>query len=84
MTSRRRCQIHRARTAARWIPVGERLPDDDRFVLILIDDCIEFSGCYTAEQTRWEWCDPNGVFHPAHKVTHWQESPPLPRKESTQ
>ena len=63
--------------STQWIPVGERLPDDDRFVLILID-ALEFAGVYTSKQNRWEWCDPDGAFHPAHKVTHWQESPPLP------
>ena len=65
-------QIHR------WIPVDERLPDDDQPVYVSDNTGNTFIGCYFAEAELWimlfGYLPVTGV-----KVSHWQPLPAPPR-----
>ena len=80
----RQC-IAKLAVAARWIPVGERLPEDQRDVLMMCRDMIwarteaehTFSvheGYYEAD--REQWLFPDGEWA---EVTHWMEMPGRPK-----
>ena len=58
-----------------WISVDDRLPDDDRDVLVF-DDGFFLTGGYNKKEKRWEaswdWCES------IHSVTHWMPLPEPP------
>ena len=60
----------------RWIPVQERLPDDDSIVLVADADGL-FMGNYDHKANGW-WviglAPAAGV-----EITHWRPLPALPR-----
>lgn len=61
-----------------WIPVDERLPEDDRLVIIHTDDLAypsEISNCmgYYKDGT---WQFPDDYYYDCH-ITHWMEIPQL-------
>jgi hypothetical protein len=70
-------EIARLREERRWVPVGERLPDDLRRVMVMAP------GLYGA-QVAWllngKWHD--GIGYPDDaidcRVTHWMPLPPGP------
>ena len=70
-------EVERLREERRWVPVGERLPDDLRRVMVMAP------GLYGA-QVAWilngKWHD--GIGYPDDaidgRVTHWQPLPPGP------
>ncbi len=70
-------EIVKLREERRWVPVGERLPDDLRRVMVMAP------GLYGA-QVAWilngKWHD--GIGYPDDaidgRVTHWQPLPPGP------
>ena len=70
-------EIARLREERRWVPVGERLPDDLRRVMVMAP------GLYGA-QVAWllngKWHD--GIGYPDDamdcRVTHWMPLPPRP------
>lgn len=56
-----------------WIPVAERLPDDEQCVLIAMEDGEVWTGFVDGDQWRYVSADPVGS-----KVTHWAEFPAPP------
>jgi hypothetical protein len=67
----------RAWEAGRWIPVTERLPEDERDVLALLPD----GTCLVAQNARcvgWWDAEFNSCW-----PTHWRELPAVPQKEPT-
>ncbi|MBU0592471.1 MAG: DUF551 domain-containing protein [Gammaproteobacteria bacterium] len=56
-----------------WIPVTEKLPDDEECVLIVTEDGEVWTGFLDAEQWRYVSADPVGL-----AVTHWMRFPPPP------
>ena len=65
-------------TIAKWIPVTERLPEDEKKVLCILDDgffCI-------LEWKSWDWLWDDGHNVYAEKdVTHWMPLPEPPKGE---
>lgn len=63
----------RLRAAARWIPVGERLPDDNLSVLIYIEEDNAILEAVYAHGIFWETSD-----FGLEGVTHWRPLPDPP------
>ena len=59
-----------------WISVKDRIPDDDRCVLLAYGGRIEI-GNYLHKYREWYYGD-NGWSCTSCKLTHWQELPALP------
>lgn len=61
-----------------WISVKERLPENDRLVIVHIDDLAypsEISNCMGYfKNGRWQF--PDDYYYDCH-VTHWMEIPQL-------
>jgi hypothetical protein len=76
-----RARIATLEDAARWIPVGERLPDQDTFVEVwgVRPDDPASEGVWTAYHMRGAWHD--DVRHGDLFVTHWRPLP-LPPENS--
>ena len=55
-----------------WIPIGDRMPDDDTTVLVAFDDADPWLGWHEAGQ----WFDVTGA--PVSGVTHWADPPEGP------
>jgi hypothetical protein len=64
-------EIDRLREERRWVPVGERLPDDEEWVDIA-GDWGDFVGWYDSKWHNLFDDDPGG------EVTHWKKRPPGP------
>lgn len=66
-----------------WISVDERLPEDDRLVIVHIDDLAypsEISNCM-GYYKNCAWQFPDDYYYDCH-VTHWMEIPQLnPEKD---
>lgn len=59
-------------TVSRWIPVTERLPEEDVNVLVAFDDGFIATTCII--DGEWElWAD-------AGEVTHWMPLPDAPKE----
>jgi hypothetical protein len=63
-------------SSLRWIPVGERLPDENVPVLVVVHPCWAEKGPYHEIGMRWKdhWQVPGD----ASPVTHWSPLLPLP------
>ncbi len=59
-----------------WIPVGDRLPENSRDVLVYCprEDAEVWLGYYDAGQ--WDWADASVV---RGEITHWAELPDGPK-----
>ena len=67
-------EIARLRLERRWVPVGERLPDNEMPVMVLSAG-IAFIAC-----ASWgRWLDLGGIDRNLSNVTHWQPLPPGPK-----
>ena len=67
-------EIARLRLERRWVPVGERLPDNEMPVIVLSAG-IAFIAC-----ASWgRWLDLGGTGRYLSHVTHWQPLPPGPK-----
>jgi hypothetical protein len=58
-----------------WIPVSERLPDDETLVLIALNDDDVWPGFRTGG--TWRYVDAMPIT--VERVTHWMHMPPAPR-----
>jgi hypothetical protein len=57
-----------------WIPVGERLPDDDRDVFVFDDKGERWLGYYDHSGAgQWFFCSGEEA-----NITHWMDMPPAP------
>ncbi len=69
----------------RWIPVGERLPDTDVDVLVMVHwrDYPEDMMCYGRRfKTRWYlWNGELGELNKGFDITHWMPLPEPPKEE---
>ena len=75
-----RAEIARLREERRWVPVGERLPDDHRRVVVNVPSLY---GPQLAWLVNGKWHDGIGCGdHPIGcRVTHWQPQPMPPGPE---
>lgn len=74
-----RARIAELEAAARWIPVEERLPDDDGHYIVAVGEHVSRSPIDWTDRDVYE-CVYSGVgWHTANDVTHWQ---PLPQPPS--
>lgn len=67
--------------APRWIPVAERLPDEDALcaVRLLVSGTYAYSACATfTKGGLWEMA----IMHNPKCITHWLELPALPEVKS--
>ena len=55
----------RAETFSDWIPVEERLPDDDEYIL------VSFSNYPNPDIGRYEWDEEGGAFYPGDDETSY-------------
>lgn len=60
-----------------WISVKDRLPDDFRFVLICVGECITLMGRYNHGKKEWRVFAERTA--PEIAVTHWMERPEPPK-----
>ena len=68
-----RAELERLRGERRWIPVEERLPEEDVPVL-----CVDSRGEQMVAWSGWgEWCGPEIEA----EITYWMPLPPLPGEE---
>ena len=58
--------------AMRWIPVEERLPDNAKEVIVILDN-----GYITVS---WRSCDNSWYISDTRKVTHWMPLPEPPKE----
>lgn len=73
---RYRSQIVRLKEAARWIPVGERLPDDDLTVMVACKDSDEPVWLGYHDETGWVSATDGAPI--TGLVTHWKQMPEGP------
>ena len=66
-----RARLEAAERENRWIPVSERLPEDDREVTVSTAHGVTRSGRYA----NGEWWTPGGVFTEIRDVLAWRELP---------
>jgi hypothetical protein len=81
---RLKAELHQAREAERWIPVGERLPEASETVLL-------YNGDYMAGKLDWVRKNGQPVFLVLHSklfgeltmsnATHWRPLPSAPERE---
>mgnify|MGYP002517882068 CR=1 FL=1 len=70
-----------------WIPVSERLPEEEKIVLITIDSsyyprpCVDM-GFYKVETKKWYWFNAEDI-DTSIKVTGWMPLPE-PYKEDAE
>ena len=67
-------EVARLREERRWVPVGERLPEEGVEVLCLIRPDVVCVGYQTRDFGQVVWNDEGVLFRP----THWQPLPPGP------
>ena len=67
-------EIARLREERRWIPVGERLPDEPRRMLAFVPSVY---GPQVAFVSNGKWQD-GTEYSIGGRVTHWQPLPPGP------
>lgn len=76
-----RDKISRLEAENRWIPVGERLPGNDRIVLVICASGYLTKGWNVQADYWWVFDDNKHEFHPRRHddlVTHWRELPAPP------
>ena len=71
--------IARTREQPRWIPVAERLPEDDDDVLIMSSGSISM-GYYSIYNEYW--ADYINVYN--SDVTHWMPLPEEPKEDANE
>ena len=69
-------ELKAAREAMRWIPVGERLPEEDQEVICMTTRKNQHTRCIRTFFSDGEFCTP----WTSDIVTHWMPLPPEPRK----
>lgn len=62
--------------AGEWIPVGERLPENERYVMVATSNGSVFEGALVGKI----WLMASGIR--VYEPTHWQEKPAHPNRES--
>lgn len=66
----------------RWIPVTERLPEEQQSVLVHRDDGgIFIFGYFTTSPTDECWIDDHLNVYSAYCITHWMPLPEPPKEE---
>lgn len=77
-------ELSKEATKYRWIPVTERLPDDDEYIL------VSFSNYPNHDIGRYEWGEEGGAFYPGDDETSYVKYGifvnawmPLPRYKTT-
>lgn len=64
----------------RWISVKDRLPDDQRNVLVVNGHCyIRIVGYWGKRGGQWRWLH-NGCFAHYNDITHWMPVPEPPKE----
>jgi hypothetical protein len=79
--------LSQCREAQRWIPVSERLPEPDAWVLttngkwtgVARHRPLEDDG-YMVESERWQSETSDFIEHLGPPVTHWQPLPSVPKE----
>ena len=67
--------------AQRWIPVSERLPEDEKTVIVAINDVLEHTNevarlTYLGNGNWWSWKSERYI------VTHWMPLPESPEVQA--
>lgn len=79
-------ELQQRREAERWIPCGERVPEEGQYVLCVYED----GECVTDNVALCQFRYHNGepIFHddgsnwPAANITHWRPLPAPPTQEA--
>lgn len=81
-------ELSRLKAQQRWIPVTERLPEDDDDVLICAVDgdgnTVRAMTSYTHRMYGYNiegWCPPWQYFSNTYIITHWMMLPETPKEE---
>lgn len=80
-------------TTSQWIPISERLPDEDADTVAIVYE-NPFFGIMTQERGAARYCHEDRKWYSdltggrlitieVHNVTHWQPFPDLPKKENS-
>ena len=66
-----------------WINCRDRLPEDDKEVLVVLETCsfdsfefFRFDPC----SIQWCWTNRNGTHFRKRKVIYWMPMPPIPNE----
>lgn len=70
-------ELAERREADRWIPVTERLPENDEYVLVY-DNSDMFVAWFSKE---FGWCSFDGNLDEYTPITHWRHLPKAPESE---
>lgn len=58
-------QVQELIAKCRWIPIEERIPEDDEYIL------VSFSNCPNPDIGRYEWDEEGGAFYPGDDETSY-------------
>ena len=61
----------------KWIPVSERLPENENEVLMVDNMGDRYLGAYMERERAWRHED-GDIKGKGYPVTHWQPLPPAP------
>lgn len=80
--ARLRAELDAEREKQRWIPVGERLPEDNERVEFWDDEPSLSTGTHVKQEPQW-WSDDGCSYYGyAYKhVTHWRPLPEPPEEQ---
>nr|WP_307742719.1 DUF551 domain-containing protein [Massilia varians] len=62
--------------ASKWVPVTEKLPDDDTLVLLALNDDEAWPGYRDGD--IWRYVDAMPIAN--ERVTHWMKMPAVPAR----
>jgi hypothetical protein len=73
--------LHALAVESRWIPVTERVPSEDDFVIFFVKDAppgLHDGAHFGRRQQHFAWDSTRGERHMADTVTHWMPCPDDP------
>lgn len=68
---------YKSAQASQWIKCSERLPEDERYVLVSFDNL----DCDVVSYSKGKWEEQEGYELDADRIYYWCELPPPPAEE---